>query len=112
MQILIIDDEPNILKTMSIALRSEGYEVSTYSGGEDAIREIDERRLEGIAVAFVDLMMHPMDGMTVLKELQRRLPNLPIIIVTAHATIETAVEALKIGAYDYLQKPFDQHDLL
>jgi NtrC-family two-component system response regulator AlgB len=110
-KVLVIDDEQNILKTMSMALRSEGYDVSSYSAGEAALADIDFQQQKFFA-AFVDLMMHPMDGMTVLKELRRRFSDLPIVIITAHATIETAIEALKLGAYDFLQKPFDQSDLL
>ncbi len=111
--IIIIDDEPNILKTMSLALKASGNSVFTFSGGEEAIGYLEtHREPEGYAAAFVDLMMYPMNGMTVLQELRRRYPDLPIVIITAHATVDTAVEALKLGAFDYLAKPFDQHDLL
>ncbi|MBS1903039.1 MAG: sigma-54-dependent Fis family transcriptional regulator [Bacteroidetes bacterium] len=109
--VLIIDDEPNILKTMSIGLRSEGYAVTTASSAEDALNDLQAGKTD-YAVAFVDLMMHPVDGLTVLRRMQSICPQIPVIIITAHATVESAVEALKLGAYDYLQKPFDQNDLL
>ncbi|HYM19441.1 MAG TPA: sigma-54 dependent transcriptional regulator [Candidatus Kapabacteria bacterium] len=108
---LIIDDEPNILKTMSVALRSAGYDVTTYPLASNALTEIEHSRPHYTSV-FIDLMMHPIDGLTVLRRLQTLLPDVPSIIITAHGTIETAVEALKLGAYDYLQKPFDQRELL
>jgi NtrC-family two-component system response regulator AlgB len=112
-RILLVDDEPHILKTMTIGLRAMGYEIESFERAEDALKEIDkdifsERPFQ---VAFVDLMMFPMNGITLMQELHRRLPDLTVVIITAHGTVETAVSALKLGAYDYLQKPFELREL-
>src|ERR1700755_1243832 len=113
-RILIVDDEPHILKTMTISLRAVGYEVESFVHAEEALKTIDRDFLGNTEydVAFIDLMMFPMNGITLMQELHRRLPNLTVVIITAHGTVETAVEALKHGAYDYLQKPFDYKELL
>ena len=110
--ILLIDDEPNIVKTMSMSLRTAGYEVTSYSEPEIALQQIEQHPEQRFTLALVDLMMYPIDGKVVLQQLKNRFSDLPIIIITAHATVETAVETLKLGAYDYLQKPFDQKELL
>lgn len=112
--LLIVDDEPNILKTLEISLRGAGYEVFGFANAEDALREIDKDLFGSrkYAAALIDLMMFPMNGITLMAELHRRMPDLTVVIITAHGTVETAVEALKRGAYDYLQKPFDYKELL
>jgi two-component system, NtrC family, response regulator AlgB len=112
-RILVVDDEPNILKTMTIGLKSFGYDVDGYDQAENALKQIDKDLFGALVYgcAFIDLMMHPMNGITLMKELHRRMPELVVIIITAHGTVETAVEALKEGAYDYLQKPFDINEL-
>lgn len=113
-RILIVDDEPHILKTMTISLKAVGFEVIGYTEAEEALKEIDKDWSGSITydVAFVDLMMFPMNGITLLSELHRRMPDLMVVIITAHGTVETAVQALKLGAYDYLQKPFDLKELI
>ncbi len=111
--ILIVDDEPNILKTMTIGLKALDYNVRSFESAEEALKEID-RDITGslqFDVAFVDLMMFPLNGIGMMQELHRRMPELTVVIITAHGTVETAVEALKVGAYDYLQKPFDLNGL-
>jgi two-component system, NtrC family, response regulator AlgB len=112
-RILVVDDEPNILKTMTIGLKSFGLDVEGYEQAESALKHIDKDLFGNIhySCAFVDLMMHPMNGITLMKELHRRIPELIVVIITAHGTVETAVEALKEGAYDYLQKPFNISEL-
>ena len=111
--ILIVDDEPNILKTMSISLRALDYNVTSFESAEEALKAIDRDITGSIEydVAFVDLMMFPLNGIGMMQELHRRTPDLTVVIITAHGTVETAVEALKVGAYDYLQKPFDLNEL-
>jgi len=111
--ILIVDDEPHILKTMSIGLKALGYDVTAFEEAEAALREIDKDIFGAISydVAFLDLMMFPMNGITLMQELHRRMPEVTIVIITAHGTVETAVSAMKLGAYDYLQKPFELREL-
>jgi NtrC-family two-component system response regulator AlgB len=113
-RILIVDDEPHILKTMTISLKAVGFEVVGYTEAEEALKDVDKDWAGSIQydVAFIDLMMFPMNGITLMQELHRRMPDLTIVIITAHGTVETAVQALKQGAYDYLQKPFDLKELI
>ena len=112
-KILIVDDEPHIVKTMSIGLKALGYDVTAFEEAEVALREIDKDLFGAISydVAFLDLMMFPMNGITLMQELHRRMPDVTIVIITAHGTVETAVSAMKLGAYDYLQKPFELREL-
>ncbi len=112
-RLLIVDDEPHIVKTMTIGLRAMGFEVSAFQDAEAALREVDKDLFgeKQYDVAFVDLMMFPMNGITLLQELHRRMPDLTVVIITAHGTVDTAVAAMKLGAYDYLQKPFELREL-
>ena len=111
--ILIVDDEPHILKTMTIGLRAVGYNVTAFEQAEEALKEVDKDLFSATHydIAFIDLMMFPMNGIALMQELHRRIPDLTVIIITAHGTVETAVSALKLGAYDYLQKPFELKEL-
>jgi two-component system, NtrC family, response regulator AlgB len=112
-RLLIVDDEPHIVKTMSIGLTAFGYEVVAFQDAEAALREIDKDLFgaKEYDVAFIDLMMFPMNGITLMRELHRRMPDLTVVIITAHGTVDTAVAAMKLGAYDYLQKPFELKEL-
>ncbi len=107
-RVLVIDDELHILKTIGISLESIGFTVTLTSRPQDAL-EIAAR--EQFDLAFVDLRMQPIDGMEMLERLRRLSPNLTVVIITAHGTIDSAVEAVKKGAYHYLQKPFDLKEL-
>ncbi|HZK76188.1 MAG TPA: sigma 54-interacting transcriptional regulator, partial [Candidatus Kapabacteria bacterium] len=111
--LLIVDDEPHIVKTMSIGLRALGYDVAEFQEAEAALREIDKDLFgaKEYDVAFIDLMMFPMNGISLMQELHRRMPDLTVVIITAHGTVDTAVAAMKLGAYDYLQKPFELKEL-
>ncbi len=106
--IIIIDDEPNILKTLTIGLQSIGFEVDGFLNPVKALEHVKEKPY---ALAFIDLMMQPMDGMEVLKELRRCCPQITSVMITAYGTVDSAVEAMKNGAYDFLQKPFDLNEL-
>lgn len=108
-KILVADDETNILKVLSALLKKEGYEVITAESGEEALARLYE---EGIAVVITDLKMPGMDGIEFLKNVMRYNSDIPVVILTAHGTINNAVEAIKIGAFDYLTKPFDREDLM
>lgn len=112
-RLLIVDDEPHIVKTMTIGLRALGYDVASFQEAEEALREIDKDLFgaKEYDVAFIDLMMFPMNGISLMQELHRRIPDLTVVIITAHGTVDTAVAAMKLGAYDYLQKPFELKEL-
>jgi len=107
-RILIVDDEANILKTMTICLESLGFGVDALNRPELAI---DQAAAEHYDIAFVDLKMYPIDGIQLLQEIKRSSPETTVVIITAHGSIDSAVEAIKKGAYDYLQKPFDLDEL-
>jgi NtrC-family two-component system response regulator AlgB len=102
--ILVVDDEPNILKTVRIYLESVGFTVDSYLNPLDASVQLGEK---GYDIAFFDLKMTPIDGMQLLKECKQKSPDTTVVIITAHGSIESAVEAIKNGAEDFIQKPFD-----
>ena len=102
--VLIVDDEANILKTMAICLKDLGYNISTIQKPQEVA---DQIKKETYDLAFVDLKMQPIDGMEVLSQIRQLSPNTTIIIITAHGSIDSAIEAIKNGAYNYIQKPFD-----
>ena len=102
--VLIVDDEANILKTMAICLKDLGYNISTIQKPQEVADQIKKVTYD---LAFVDLKMQPIDGMEVLSQIRQLSPNTTIIIITAHGSIDSAIEAIKNGAYNYIQKPFD-----
>jgi DNA-binding NtrC family response regulator len=104
-RVLVVDDDASLAASVKGFLSQQGYCVETALSGEDALAIFD--RHPDICVALVDLMMPLMDGLTLLAELQRRNPDLPVLIMTGFATIETAVEAMRRGAEDYVTKPLD-----
>ncbi|SEM10811.1 Two-component response regulator AlgB [Syntrophus gentianae] len=103
MNILVVDDEINIRKTLSICLETEGYRVVAVSNFEDALSEASR---ESFGIAFVDLRLGAADGLDLIPDLLATTPWIRIIVITAYATVESAVEAMKRGATDYLPKPF------
>jgi len=108
-RILVVDDDQGLLTLMRMRLEAAGYKVIMAEGAEQALsREQDDP----CDVAIVDLKLHGINGIALLEKLLRRHPHLPVIILTAHGSIASAVEATKKGAYDYLTKPFDPKDLL
>ncbi len=100
---LVVDDEANIRRTLSVCLESEGHRVVAVSNFQDAVSEASERSFD---VAFVDLRLGTADGMDLIPRLLASTPWLKIIVITAYSSIETAVEAMRRGASDYIPKPF------
>ena len=103
-----MDDEKNILNTIGICLESIGIDATLCDKPQDVLHLLQENVFD---IAFVDLKMSPMDGIEVLAEIKQYSPNTTVIIMTAHGSVDTAVTAIKKGAYDYLQKPFDFEEL-
>lgn len=103
LQVLIVDDEINIRKTLSICLEAGGYGVTAVSNFQDALNEASRRSYD---VAFVDLRLGTANGMDLIPALLVAAPWMKIIVITAYASIDTAVEAIRRGAADYLPKPF------
>jgi two-component system response regulator AtoC len=107
-QVLIVDDEPNLRKILSAQLTRDGYDVMTAEDGEQGLAMLKEHHID---LVITDLRMPKVDGMTLLREALKEDRELPIVMITAHGTVDTAVEALKIGAFDYLTKPFDKDNV-
>ena len=103
-KILVVDDEAEIRSLLAAVLQSKGYEVVTAADGAAALQAVPRERP---AVILMDLSMPRMNGMDALPEIKRLDAEVPVIICTAHADFATAVRAMKLGAYDYLTKPFD-----
>lgn len=107
-KILIVDDEKNIRMTLAQALQSEGWETDAAVNGEEALAKLEK---EDFVLLLLDLKLPGIDGMEVLERVARERPDVRVIIITAHGSIESAVEAMKLGAVDYLQKPFSPKDI-
>lgn len=105
----VIDDEPIIHEVLSQILTAEGYEVELSSSGEEALKKHSS---EVFDLILLDLLMPGLDGIEVLKGLKKIDPLAVIIIITAFASVESAIAAMKMGAYDYIQKPFKHDELL
>ena len=103
-KILVVDDEAEIRSLLAAVLQNKGYEVVTAEDGAAALQAVSRERP---AVILMDLSMPRMNGMDALPEIKRIDAEVPVIICTAHADLATAVRAMKLGAYDYLTKPFD-----
>ncbi|MCX5849601.1 MAG: sigma-54 dependent transcriptional regulator [Deltaproteobacteria bacterium] len=107
-KILIVDDELNMRLVLSAMLKKEGLEVASASNGREALQIL---KSNNISVVVTDLKMPDIDGMELLTLISEQHPEIPVIMITAHGTVATAVEALKKGALDYITKPFDLDDL-
>ena len=105
---LVVDDDPGILEVLEMRLQSMGLEVSLARNYQDAITLLDDR---GFDVALFDLRMEPINGLKLMAAAHERQPRLPVLIMTAHGTIDNAVEAVRQGAFDYLTKPFVPEEL-
>ncbi len=107
-RVLVVDDEQSMRDLLAIMLRQAGYEVSVADGGETAIERL---KAESFDLVLTDLRMRKVDGLTVLKAAREHAPRTVVLVVTAYASTETAVEAMKLGAYDYITKPFKLDEL-
>ncbi|CAK0770055.1 hypothetical protein CCP3SC15_4070005 [Gammaproteobacteria bacterium] len=103
-RVLVVDDDPDLLRLLTIRLKAAGYEVAGAGGGEQALAMLPTFRPQ---VLLTDLRMDGMDGMALFDTVSRRHPTLPVIILTAHGTIPEAVDATRRGIFGFLTKPFD-----
>jgi len=108
-KILVVDDDRNILKVIRMRLVSGGYYVTPVTGAEAALKLAEK---EPFDLALIDLKLNGQDGIQLMENIHHINPHIPVIILTAHGTIKSAVHAMKKGAYSYLTKPFDGHELL
>jgi two-component system, NtrC family, response regulator HydG len=106
--ILIVDDEPSVRDSLSRWFRDDGYEVGTAEGANDALTRLAEKKWD---VALVDIRMRGTDGIELQSRMKEHDPDLLVIIMTGYASVDTAVAALKNGAYDYITKPLDPDDV-
>jgi DNA-binding response OmpR family regulator len=109
MRILVIEDEPRILAFLARGLEAEGFSVDGANDGQAGVR----RAMHGVYdLVILDLLLPKLDGFAVLRELQNRLPELPVVIVSARSELETKLRGFDLGACDYLSKPFSFDELL
>jgi two-component system nitrogen regulation response regulator NtrX len=108
-KILIVDDEEKILQTMKGSLEDEDYEVLTAKDGQEAIEKV---RLGNPDLIFLDIWLPGMDGMETLKAIKEHDPHLDVVLMTGHGTMSTAIQAIKLGAFDFLEKPLSLDSIL
>jgi two-component system, NtrC family, response regulator HydG len=108
-RVLVVDDQRNMRTTTALLLRAEGFTVDEAGGGEEALTCLVSRPVD---LLLTDLKMEPMDGLTLLKRALEASPQTQVIVMTAYGSIETAVEAMRRGAYDYVTKPFKEGELV
>src|SRR6266403_411759 len=101
--LLLLDDEVNLCRSLGRALQRDDLQVDTFTNPAEAV---DALSRSSYTLALVDLLMPAMGGLDFLREVRRLSPDTLVVIMTAYATIQTAVEAMRAGAFDYLQKPF------
>ena len=109
-RILLVDNEPGILNTLNTLLRAEGHDVLSAREGEKACQLLGSST--DLDLMITDIRMSPMDGMQVLRHARSERPEMSVIMLTGYATVETAIEAMKLGAFDYVTKPFKIDELL
>jgi DNA-binding NtrC family response regulator len=109
MRMMIVDDEERFLSTMKKLLAKKGYDVVTAPSGAEALEIMS---VQNIHVVILDVKMPGMDGNETLREIKKRFPLTEVIMLTGHATMESAVEGLKSGAMDYLMKPADLDEII
>jgi DNA-binding NtrC family response regulator len=108
-KVLLVDDEEQFLDALSQRLEARGLKVDAVTSGEDALNQVEDRNFDAI---IVDLAMPGIDGIETLKRIKEKRPDLEIIILTGHATVKSGIEAMKLGADDFLEKPVDLNELL
>ncbi|HVS64318.1 MAG TPA: sigma-54 dependent transcriptional regulator [Thermoanaerobaculia bacterium] len=108
-RLVLIDDEPRMVETMAMVLRRQGWEVEGFTVASEALEHLAR---EPCDLLVTDLRMPGHDGLEVLRRSKAAAPEVPVVLVTAHATVGTAIEAMRRGAFDYLTKPFDNEDLI
>ena len=107
-RVLVIDDEPRMAEIVGMVLRRDGFEVETFTSSEEAVVR---HECDPFDLVLTDLRMPAPDGLEVLRRIRTISEDIPVVLFTAHATISTAIEALRDGAFDYIQKPFDNDAL-
>ena len=107
--VLLVDDEEQFLDALSQRLETRGLKVDTVTSGEEALKQVEDQNFDAI---IVDLAMPGIDGIETLKRIKEKRPDLEIIMLTGHATVKSGIDAMKLGAEDFLEKPVDLNELL
>ena len=107
--VLLVDDEEQFLDALSQRLEARGLKVKAVTSGEDAVDQVEDHNFDAI---IVDLAMPGIDGIETLKRIKEKRPDVEIIMLTGHATVKSGIEAMKLGADDFLEKPVDLNVLL
>ena len=107
-RILLVDDEKDFVEMLSLRLNEVGEKVTAAYSGKECLETLENKEID---VVILDIKMPGMDGMEALKEIKKRFPLVEVIMLTGHGSTETAVEGMKLGAFDYLMKPADFDDL-
>lgn len=108
-RVLLVDDEEEFVETLAQRLEVRDLDVATALSGTDALEQLEDRDLD---VVVLDLQMPGVDGIEVLRKIKERKPLIEVIMLTGHATVETAIEGMKLGAFDFLIKPTETDELL
>lgn len=111
-RILIVDDEPSILEMLNTLLKTDGHEVVSALGGVNAKDVLEKEDSGNFDLVLSDIRMNPINGMEILKLAREHHPTTSVIMLTAYGQVETAIEALQLGAFDYIAKPFKVDKLL
>ena len=109
MRVLLVDDEAEFVETLAQRLEVRDLDVATALGGEEALERLAEREID---VVVLDLQMPGVDGIQVLRRIKESWPLIEVIMLTGHATVETAIQGMKLGAFDFLIKPTETEELL
>ncbi|HEX37825.1 MAG TPA: sigma-54-dependent Fis family transcriptional regulator [Candidatus Cloacimonetes bacterium] len=109
MKILVVDDEKNIRKILTDILEDEGYTVLSATSGEEGLQILEQ---DNIDLMLLDVKLPGMDGIEILKQVRKDFPNLDVIMISGHSTIKTAVQAVQMGAYNFLEKPLSLHKII
>ena len=108
--VLLVDDEVPFVETMTKRLTKRDLDVSTAFNGQEALDKLEETR--SIDVVILDVKMPGMDGLETLEKIRKKYPLVEVVMLTGHATVESAIDGMKYGAFDYLMKPCDMDVLL
>ena len=108
-RVLVVDDEEEFVSTLAERLELRGFSVHTAHSGEEALAELEETSAD---VVVLDVLMPGMDGIDTLREMKNSWPLMEVVMLTGHATVESAIEGMKLGAYDYLMKPTQTDELV
>ena len=109
-KVLLVDDEVPFVETMTKRLTKRDLEVYQAFSGSEALEKLNHEK--SVEVVILDVKMPGMDGIETLREIKKRFPLVEVVMLTGHATVETAIEGMKLGAYDYLMKPCDMDILM